>query len=186
MRQAGRSQWLTDRGLQFKLILVLLLIGTLNLLFYLFTMVYFFNEINTLYMTSAVVAELPVDYMASQKQLLLKVALFGFLLQAALITLLGAYFSSRISGPIYRLNSVFKQILAGGEVPVVTLRRHDFMQEFKDNFNQVVQHYHGFREQVLYQLERLSESPGLSPECKQDVNKLIAKLKASYSVSPAP
>jgi nitrogen fixation/metabolism regulation signal transduction histidine kinase len=47
-------------------------------------------------------------------------------------------FSHRLVGPLYRFRKTIQTIAAGEEVDLVNLRRDDFLQEMKDEFNEML------------------------------------------------
>jgi hypothetical protein len=47
-------------------------------------------------------------------------------------------FSHGLVGPLYRLRKCLKAIVDGEDLALMTLRKDDFLQELKDEFNQVL------------------------------------------------
>ncbi len=47
-------------------------------------------------------------------------------------------FSHRIVGPLYRFRKYLKAIVDGEELPLMQLRKDDFLQELKDQFNEAL------------------------------------------------
>jgi nitrogen fixation/metabolism regulation signal transduction histidine kinase len=45
----------------------------------------------------------------------------------------------RVVGPLYRFRKAIQAIAAGEEVGLLQLRKDDFLQEFKDDFNQMLE-----------------------------------------------
>jgi nitrogen fixation/metabolism regulation signal transduction histidine kinase len=69
----------------------------------------------------------------------------SFLIMIATGVILGCLFvydavvvSHRIVGPVYRLRQAIKAVTAGGEQTLVTLRQGDYLQELKDDFNEML------------------------------------------------
>lgn len=60
----------------------------------------------------------------------------------AIVCLLFLYdtvkFSHRLVGPLYRFRKIVQAITAGEEVPLVQLRKDDFLQELKDEINDML------------------------------------------------
>jgi hypothetical protein len=75
-----------------------------------------------------------------------QLAAFFFITVAMAVVLLGVLFirdailmAHRIVGPIYRFRTAMKAITAGEEVPMIALRKGDFLHELKDEFNEMLQ-----------------------------------------------
>jgi hypothetical protein len=73
------------------------------------------------------------------------VAGYWSILSASIIVLVGLLFtydvvrfSHRIVGPLYRFRKYLKAIVDGEELTLMTLRKDDFLQELKDQFNEVL------------------------------------------------
>jgi hypothetical protein len=49
------------------------------------------------------------------------------------------HFAHRLVGPLYRFRQTVKAITAGDELRLVNLREGDFLQELKDDFNEMLQ-----------------------------------------------
>lgn len=47
-------------------------------------------------------------------------------------------FSHRLVGPLYRFRKTIQAIAAGEQVDLVTLRKGDFLQDMKDDFNEML------------------------------------------------
>jgi methyl-accepting chemotaxis protein len=139
--EGQRKQWIIDRRLQLRFILVLVCIGFLNFLFYILSLHFFFSELRGFYEAVQVVSGVKAQALASQRLLFYKAAIVGFVLQTLLIALLGVYFSNRISGPIYRLSNALKKLAQGEGVEPIKLRKHDFMEEVTDNFNKALERF---------------------------------------------
>ena len=71
---------------------------------------------------------------------------FGFLVFLASFNIIIAVlfindairFSHRVVGPLYRFRKTVQAITAGAEVDLITLRKTDFLQELKDEFNEML------------------------------------------------
>jgi nitrogen fixation/metabolism regulation signal transduction histidine kinase len=69
-----------------------------------------------------------------------------FLFLALAVVVLGVVFiydavvfTHRIVGPLYRLRQVVRAVAAGEELELITLRKGDYLQEFKDDFNAMLE-----------------------------------------------
>jgi hypothetical protein len=51
----------------------------------------------------------------------------------------GMKFTHRIVGPLYRFQVTIRSILDGKEVPLITLRKGDYLMEMKDEINELLQ-----------------------------------------------
>jgi nitrogen fixation/metabolism regulation signal transduction histidine kinase len=67
------------------------------------------------------------------------VRLVGLALLAFLFIYDAISVAHRLVGPIYRFRKAIKAIAAGEEVPLITLRKGDFLLEMKDEFNEMLQ-----------------------------------------------
>jgi methyl-accepting chemotaxis protein len=68
-----------------------------------------------------------------------------FLFLACAVVFLGVLFvydavtfAHRIVGPLYRFRKTLKAITAADELDLVTLRKGDFLQEMRDDFNEMI------------------------------------------------
>ena len=50
--------------------------------------------------------------------------------------------TNRVAGPLYRFQSVMKQFVKTGTLPIATLRDGDLLTEFEKNFNEFVEAVH--------------------------------------------
>jgi hypothetical protein len=48
------------------------------------------------------------------------------------------HFAHRFVGPLYRFRKIVKAVAAGEEVDLVRLRQGDFLQDFRDDFNEML------------------------------------------------
>lgn len=176
MGDIKRRQWIIDRDLQLRFVGVLLCLGLLNFIFYILILHYFLGELRGLYEAALTAQGISLSGVDFQRGIFYKAAFFGGLLQALLMLWLGVYFSNKISGPVYRLNSVLKQLLAGGDVTPVKLRKHDFMVELSENFNKTLVYYHNFRGELLKELQSFAEAQKGSPAVTR-LTQLLEKLK---------
>lgn len=68
------------------------------------------------------------------------VFLGSILLVVALLSIYDAVkFAHRVAGPIYRFRKTIQAITAGEEVRLLTLRKGDFLQEMKEDLNEMLQ-----------------------------------------------
>jgi nitrogen fixation/metabolism regulation signal transduction histidine kinase len=72
-------------------------------------------------------------------------AAYCFLIMAVAVIVLGFVFiydavvlSHRIVGPLYRFRQAIKAVTAGGEQSLVALRKGDYLQDMKDDFNEML------------------------------------------------
>lgn len=72
--------------------------------------------------------------------------LYGvFLFLAAIVVMVGflfiyeaVKFTHRIVGPLYRFRKAIQAVTAGETIPLLTLREGDFLQDMKDEFNEML------------------------------------------------
>jgi methyl-accepting chemotaxis protein len=68
-------------------------------------------------------------------------------------------FAHRVVGPLYRFRKTVQAITSGEEVPLITLRKDDFLQEMREDFNE-----------MLRVLEQRGAVVLKAPQAKKDQN----------------
>lgn len=78
------------------------------------------------------------DFLQEQKSALLLVYFGVSAVAFVLMMVLGALYSHRIAGPLYRLNKHMQAIADGAEPAPVSFRRRDQFQELVESFNKMI------------------------------------------------
>ena len=78
------------------------------------------------------------DFLQEQKSALLLVYFGVSAVAFVLMMVLGALYSHRIAGPLYRLNKHMRAISEGAEPAPVSFRRRDQFQELVESFNKMI------------------------------------------------
>jgi len=167
-----RRRLLVDKTSQFRMIRMLLGIWAVNTFFFA-AVLYFFYRVHLIRFYDLVPARNEASTFSTGTLvalLVLYLVTFGL----GMVAVIGLYFSNHVAGPLYRLKQSFLRLSSGDLKVDVSFRDGDFLTDFPETFNAMVQ---AFRDRETSDLEKLHAiETARDPE---KVRALVAELRAN-------